>query len=348
MKNLLRRFSIGGFIFTILLCNSLPAQISITSTDILNFIGTTEFKEYDDTTGTITVNVGNAGANQSWDFTNVIMQQFLEEWRFLTPANTPFSNDFPSANMAIMIIEDATADTFYIFFRVDNTVFRSQGSVFFDQGVAYVEYDSSDALPLPLTFGSQWTQQDTTEIISPGFRLEQIEFINAEIDAWGTITIPSRTVNCLRHKENVTDITNLYINGVLTSSDTTRYINYEWLGNEILLIANAESQEDETNPNFTQAAYFLRSVTTVGLQNNQTVGVSDYILYANYPNPFNPVTTIEFYLPNTGEVTLKIFNVLGEEVTTLLSASLLSGFHSYQWDAGNMPSGIYYYTIQAG
>ena len=75
MRNLLRRFSIGGFIFAILLCSSLVAQISITATDILNFIGTTEFKEYDDTTGTITVNVGNAGANQSWDFTNVVMQQ---------------------------------------------------------------------------------------------------------------------------------------------------------------------------------------------------------------------------------------------------------------------------------
>ena len=173
-------------------------------------------------------------------------------------------------------------------------------------------------------------------------------FITAEIDAWGTITIPNRTVNCLRHKEDVTDITNFYVSGVLTTSDTTRYINYEWLGNEILLIANAESQEDDTNPNFTQAAYFLRSVTTVGLPNNPVNKVDKFTLHPNYPNPFNPITTIEFYLPESGEVTLTIFNVLGEEVTTLLSASLLSGSHSYRWDASNIPSGIYYYTIQAG
>jgi photosystem II stability/assembly factor-like uncharacterized protein len=76
--------------------------------------------------------------------------------------------------------------------------------------------------------------------------------------------------------------------------------------------------------------------------------MDNYRLYQNYPNPFNPVTTIEFDLPKSAKVTLKIFNILGEEVTTLLSESLPSGFHSCQWDARNYPSGIYYYLIQAG
>ncbi len=74
----------------------------------------------------------------------------------------------------------------------------------------------------------------------------------------------------------------------------------------------------------------------------------EFRLRQNYPNPFNPTTTIDFYLPKTSEVILKIFNILGEEVANLLSASLLSGHYSYQWDARNYPSGIYYYQIQAG
>ncbi len=74
----------------------------------------------------------------------------------------------------------------------------------------------------------------------------------------------------------------------------------------------------------------------------------DFRLYQNYPNPFNPSTTIEFALPKAGNVTLKIYNILGEEVTTLLSASLLSGHYQYKWDASGLASGVYLYRLQAG
>ncbi len=73
-----------------------------------------------------------------------------------------------------------------------------------------------------------------------------------------------------------------------------------------------------------------------------------FTLYQNYPNPFNPITTIEFDLPKTSEVCLKVLNILGEEVTTLLSASLLSGSYKYEWDASNLASGVYLYRLQAG
>ena len=73
----------------------------------------------------------------------------------------------------------------------------------------------------------------------------------------------------------------------------------------------------------------------------------DFNLRQNYPNPFNPTTTIEFDLPTSSQVTVKIFNVLGEEVTTLLSASLHSGSHSFEWDASNLASGVYLYRLEA-
>jgi hypothetical protein len=68
----------------------------------------------------------------------------------------------------------------------------------------------------------------------------------------------------------------------------------------------------------------------------------------NYPNPFNPNTNIEFSLPKTEWVTLKIFNVLGQRVATLVSEKLNPGIHKYQWQGGNLPSGIYYCRMQAG
>ncbi|RQV94493.1 hypothetical protein EH221_07375 [bacterium] len=77
--------------------------------------------------------------------------------------------------------------------------------------MANIEYNSSDALPLPLTYGLQWTSRDTNEIVFPGFRLEEIEQITAEVDVWGTVTIHNLIVNALRLRENVTDISNIPI-----------------------------------------------------------------------------------------------------------------------------------------
>jgi hypothetical protein len=65
-------------------------------------------------------------------------------------------------------------------------------------------------------------------------------------------------------------------------------------------------------------------------------------------NPFNPSTTIKFSLPKSEFVKLKIYNVLGKEVSTLVSNKLNSGNHAYQFDGKNLASGIYYYQLMAG
>lgn len=68
----------------------------------------------------------------------------------------------------------------------------------------------------------------------------------------------------------------------------------------------------------------------------------------NYPNPFNPSTTIEFSLPKPEFVTLKIFNILGEEVGKLVQDKLQAGNYTYQFDGSNLASGVYLYRIEAG
>jgi hypothetical protein len=70
-----------------------------------------------------------------------------------------------------------------------------------------------------------------------------------------------------------------------------------------------------------------------------------YMLSQNYPNPFNPITTIEFALPNPEFVTLDVYNILGQHITTLISEKLLPGNYKYVWDASGYSSGVYYYQI---
>jgi Secretion system C-terminal sorting domain len=72
-------------------------------------------------------------------------------------------------------------------------------------------------------------------------------------------------------------------------------------------------------------------------------------LYQNYPNPFNPLTTIEFSLAEPGLVTLKIYNLLGQEVRSLLDNEMIEeGEQSVDFDGGNLPSGVYFYRLTAG
>ena len=73
---------------------------------------------------------------------------------------------------------------------------------------------------------------------------------------------------------------------------------------------------------------------------------SEYSLEQNFPNPFNPNTTIQFSIPEPSFVTLEIFNTLGEKITTLVSEELNAGNHKYDWNVEKMPSGIYLYKLQ--
>ncbi len=74
---------------------------------------------------------------------------------------------------------------------------------------------------------------------------------------------------------------------------------------------------------------------------------SEYKLSQNYPNPFNPSTEINFSIPVSGNTTLAIYNVLGQEVATLVNEELSAGSYNYQFDASNLTSGIYFYKLQS-
>jgi photosystem II stability/assembly factor-like uncharacterized protein len=74
----------------------------------------------------------------------------------------------------------------------------------------------------------------------------------------------------------------------------------------------------------------------------------EYALANNYPNPFNPSTTISFSLPKGGFVTLIIMDALGRQTAVIVNEELIPGYYSYQWNASEMPSGVYFYRLKAG
>jgi hypothetical protein len=90
------------------------------------------------------------------------------------------------------------------------------------------------------------------------------------------------------------------------------------------------------------------TIVPFGIKNLGTGVPKTYDLHQNYPNPFNPVTKIKFDLPSQQDVTIKIYDVIGNEVAVIFSGHLSAGFYEAEVDATNYASGIYFYRIEAG
>jgi flagellar basal body P-ring protein FlgI len=85
--------------------------------------------------------------------------------------------------------------------------------------------------------------------------------------------------------------------------------------------------------------------STVGVNNNSQNTPETFVLKQNYPNPFNPSTTITYAIAKPAFITLKVYNTLGEEVASLVNENKAMGSYTLQWDASNLPSGVYMYKI---
>ncbi len=150
----------------------------------------------------------------------------------------------------------------------------------------------------------------------------------------------------------------LYLNGenfVVTSShrmkrlsgDTTHYILSR--GTEGDAAVAFESVPERWNWILTSGNHLYQSMdipTAVDRVSNARI--KSYSLAQNYPNPFNPSTTISFSLPWKSLVSLKVFDVMGRDVATIVSEEIAPGNYSRQWNAGSMPSGVYFYRLNAG
>lgn len=104
---------------------------------------------------------------------------------------------------------------------------------------------------------------------------------------------------------------------------------------------------NEILPHFTGMAYF-GDPAVLDAEEGEPELPKTYALTQNYPNPFNPSTEIAFDLPTASQVRLTVYNILGQEVTTLVNGQRSAGHYVEQWDAGGQASGIYFYKLEAG
>lgn len=117
-------------------------------------------------------------------------------------------------------------------------------------------------------------------------------------------------------------------------------------GLDTLDVADFYSFSNEAFVNLYYEITLTREVLTSN--EDELLTPTAFALEQNYPNPFNPTTNIKFALPQSGNVSLTVYNMLGQKVSTLINEKMNSGFHVVPFDASNLSSGMYIYRIEAG
>jgi len=111
---------------------------------------------------------------------------------------------------------------------------------------------------------------------------------------------------------------------------------------------NVTVANEPTSISFDPGNWILKTLNSVVTDVEDELQPNKFSLEQNYPNPFNPSTTIKFNLAANGLTTLKIYNVIGKEVATLINGQVEEGPHEITFDATNLPSGVYFYTLSSG
>jgi hypothetical protein len=123
-------------------------------------------------------------------------------------------------------------------------------------------------------------------------------------------------------------------------------IAYDWNNNTgSVVLTNGEDINSVTQ----MAVALLNYAAQFGIAELEENDVlSDVMLYQNCPNPFSTSTNVRFTLPAAADVTLKLYNIVGQELITLVSGELQAGKHSVSLDAAGLPNGVYYYRLSSG
>lgn len=148
----------------------------------------------------------------------------------------------------------------------------------------------------------------------------------------------NQTGFCVGSQGGIVKTTNGGVNWIIQNSGTTRKLNEVWFINEDTGFIAGDSG--------LLLVTYNGGVTSI----NQSYGIipENFVLHQNYPNPFNPATKIKFDLPKAGLVSLKIFNLLGQQIAEIVNQNLNTDVYEYSFDGTGLPSGVYFYRLETG
>lgn len=357
MKSLIR-YATAGFLCAVLIVSA-EGQITISQADVNRIFtpGNQVVNRNDNVTTTF--NVGSPGSN-FWDFSGLQTTTF-QVYTSVAAAGTPHIANFPGATHAARVDTNlqGISGTVYQYLQLNATGLRNLGNMaratpfpFSTIELRTTVTPSEIVYGLPATLGTIWNTAFTNNV---RITLNGQELSNTTtghnatytVDGYGTMLLPGSTqpIYALRVRKF-----NLYTNSQGSTGPAVSFV--------FLSRGGAVVQCEAIDTSAMSGTIAVRQGTVVW--NNSIVSDSvlsvpgregipgDFALNQNYPNPFNPSTIIGYEVATAGFVSLKVFNMLGEEVATLVSEMKSPGMYETSWSADGLPSGVYFYRMTAG
>ena len=338
------------FLSPVILTSLALSQISFTSSDMQAMYATGKSWRYlENSKLSTTLNVGTASSSaQSWTLPTITYTDTARMDNVLLSA-TPYASKFPRATHAqrAVMSDGGSTSTYYQYFRITADSVISLGDALRIQGggMDTVEYTIATHLSmlLPFTYGKSSSYRDSIPI-APGSYI--IQRTTTVCDGFGTVTLPGGSFQALRMKE--TSYSQTVYAGIPYSADTS--VSFAWYTKEGFF---ASVNPKDRNPSgstisISGLSYITIITTPTGVDGQNMALPSTPLLAQNYPNPFNPSTSISYQLSAASVVTLKVYDVLGKEVATLVEGVRSAGTHTVRFDGSSLRSGVYFYRIQAG
>jgi hypothetical protein len=240
--------------------------------------------------------------------------------------------------------------------------FGSTPKAFFDGTIQQNNYGSWDEL-----LDQRATASSPLRIALTGTKADNIININAEVIRTGNITTTDLVIHFVvvenvfyQGRNNIANHRNVMRRMVTSPAGESFSINE----NETKLFSKPINLSSGWIPDSLGVAVFVQSSSSkevhqsahISYSELQLTGIDDgdaevpgkYYLEQNYPNPFNPVTNIKFSIQHSGFVQLKLYDVLGREINTLVNEYKTHGFYEIEFDAGEISGGVYFYKLQSG
>ncbi|MCK9281250.1 MAG: T9SS type A sorting domain-containing protein [Melioribacteraceae bacterium] len=214
-----------------------------------------------------------------------------------------------------------------------------------------VKYNPARVLyNLPITYNSTATISinGVTESITSFFGqniVNSIPLISSEkytVDGYGKLKTPDgKTLDCLRVRSEETHT----VNGTTTTSISYGFITKT--GEQVTVSFKEGVIANSGIVDVNNVSYSEGRGSATGIEEDFATMPNDFKLYQNYPNPFNPTTNITYALPKSGNVQLKVYDILGNEVADLVNGTKDAGFHTVNFNASNLASGMYIYSLRS-
>ena len=360
MRNIWYKFVLAAISFVVI--QKATAQITITHTDVsTNFINTAWVQTHDSSTATY--DLGNSANGQTWNFSALdvnALSATRDTTNYYLPTGHVAAASFPTAVACAAVHLSDFFDPYTLtidqaqYFSVETDGAYSLGYAMRQQisptpppplsaDTTYIGFNHPKALGIPLPMTNSGSTRTSTDTLTNPDGSTKISTHTFTMSGSGTMTIPGgRSFPVIRVLD---DHISVSINHGIPSR--TREKSVLFYGQDLTEMRIGLNTDTLYSTGSTQIYEYTLSekLGTTAVHEISNAIPAKFRLEQNYPNPFNPSTTFRFQIARAGSVSLKVYDILGKEVASVVDEFLSPGTYSVPWYANVNASGVYYYRL---